>query len=145
LQTHINAQEKDSIALTSQIPIKAGFIMTRSENCCGCSNMAGVYIFNHQESDSACAIADGTIKKIFNLGIEFYCVVRSGSRIIGYEPFSCVYPSKGDRIERGSFIGKMINDEYEDGKNTLYVLVDKKEKYLNFKKYVSFINDHARQ
>lgn len=136
---HTNAQEKDSIVLTSQIPIKAGHIMKRSTNCCFCSDDHGVYVFNHLECDSAYAIADGTIRRILNLGDEFYCIVRSGSKIISYGPFSCINPSKGDRIGHGDFIGKMINDG--DSKYSFYLLVYKKKEYLNFKKYVSFIND----
>lgn len=140
IEKEINTKDQanDTIFLTYQIPIRAGFIIKTSENCCSCSNMKGVYIFNHKECDSAYAIADGIITNVLNLGDELYCIIRSGSRVIAYGPFSCVNPSKGDLIVRGAFIGKMNNDE--DDKYSLFILMNNEEKYPAFNEYVSFLN-----
>ncbi|MBN8788287.1 MAG: hypothetical protein J0I84_14445 [Terrimonas sp.] len=133
-------QVKDSISLSQNIPIKSGFIIVPSPLQHYYSESNGFYIYNHLESDSVFSITAGTVINVLKFDEDIFCLVHSGRRTISYGPFKFCPLIIGNHVKRGYYIGAMNDDDYEDGKYYLLILMKKGKKYVSFKKYVSWIN-----
>lgn len=141
LMPHLtSAQNYDSIPLQSEIPIRKGFILKASPNANSICESDGVYIFNHFESDSVFSITVGTVESVVKFDVDFFCLIKVGSKLVSYGPFKSCPVEIGDYVKRGDYLGAMNDDNYEDGKYYLLILAMKGEKYLSRKKYVSWIN-----
>lgn len=142
LVTHVSfAQLKDSIPLSSSIPVRFGFIRNNNPIATTLINkIDGVYIFNHLESDSVFSITNGFVQKVSKFDEDFFCLIRSGSKIIVYGPFKSFPLSVGDLVKRGDYLGAMTDNDIEDGNYNLLLTVLKRKKYLSFKQHVSLVN-----
>jgi len=133
-------QEADTIRLKHDLPVKNGYvlILRETDQPRFINPMAGIIVHSFQPSvDSIYAFAEGIVSEVRNMDGEFICILKKHDYLYTYARLKSCVLTKGMRVNRGTFIGCMIQD---DGEVLSQIIISKRNSILPVKNHIEILN-----
>jgi hypothetical protein len=137
----LNAAAQRVELITTQLPIRNGFIYFLSASTAYCmrSSYNGVAIVG--SSDSCFATTDGMVVSVVDLGDgNWVTIIKDKSRQLhAYANLSQPILKTNTVVKKGDYLGSVLNDD-SNTRELLYIISDEKGRYIPRKETLEFLH-----
>jgi hypothetical protein len=139
----VNAQ-RTVLYEIKNIPVRYGIVYQYSHSLTGCYS-SGIEISSN--GDSVFSASKGTITYVGKIESGFLIIIKDKKSIFHiYSHIKETNLQKGEKINEGVFLGRLLPSEDDHGKFTLlFVLSDKKGSYFDNNKIFELLKENQQQ